>query len=47
MTYTHFEAKRIAGALGAEIAGLDLSRDLDEAVIDEIHRALLDHLVLF
>ena len=47
MTYTHFEAKRIAGALGAEIAGLDLSRDLDEAVIDEIRRALLDHLVLF
>ena len=47
MTYTHFEAKRIAGALGAEIAGLALSRDLDEAVIDEIRRALLDHLVLF
>lgn len=47
MTYSHFEAKRIAGALGAEIAGLDLSRDLDEAVIDEIRRALLDHLVLF
>lgn len=47
MTYSHFEAKRIAGALGAEITGLDLSRDLDEAVIDEIRRALLDHLVLF
>lgn len=47
MTYTHFEAKRIAGALGAEIEGLDLSRDLDEAVIEEIRQAQIDHLVLF
>ncbi|MFZ5932202.1 MAG: TauD/TfdA dioxygenase family protein [Pseudomonadota bacterium] len=39
--------KRIAGALGAEIGGVDLSQNLSDAVIAEIRQALLDHLVLF
>jgi len=38
---------RVAGALGAEIHGVDLARDLDAGVIAEIRRALLDHLVIF
>lgn len=33
--------------LGAEIRGLDVSHPLDEASIDEIRRALRDHLVVF
>ena len=37
----------IAGALGAEIAGVDLSADLDDATIAAIRRAWLDHLVIF
>jgi len=37
----------IAGALGAEIAGVDLGADLDEATIAAIRRAWLDHLVIF
>ena len=37
----------IAGALGAEIAGVDLSRPLPEEVIVEIRQAWLDHLVIF
>ena len=37
----------IAGALGAEIAGVDLSRPLPEEVIAEIRQAWLDHLVIF
>jgi taurine dioxygenase len=38
----------IAGALGAEIGGVDLARDLGDAdVIAEIRRAWLDHLVVF
>src|SRR5262249_36129158 len=37
----------IAGALGAEIAGVDLARDLDDEVVAEIRRAWLEHLVVF
>jgi taurine dioxygenase len=37
----------IAGALGAEIAGVDLSRPLDAASAAAIRQALLDHLVIF
>ena len=37
----------IAGALGAEIAGVDLSRPLDAEVVHAIRKALLDHLVIF
>ena len=39
--------ERIAGALGAEIAGVDLAGDLDDATVAAIRRALLDHLVVF
>ena len=45
--YSHFEALPMAGALGAEIVGLDLSQSLDERTIAELRRALLDHLVIF
>jgi taurine dioxygenase len=38
---------RIAGALGAEIAGVDLAQDLDGGTIAAIRRAWLDHLVIF
>jgi taurine dioxygenase len=37
----------IAGALGAEIAGIDLSEDLDDGTVVAIRRAWLDHLVIF
>jgi taurine dioxygenase len=37
----------IAGALGAEIAGVDLASDLDDATVAEIRRAWLDHNVVF
>src|SRR5262245_48629946 len=37
----------VAGALGAEIAGVDLSRPLDDDTFDEVHGALLDHHVIF
>ena len=47
MNYNTISARRIAGALGAEIAGVDLSRPLSDEVIGEIRRALLDHQVIF
>ena len=37
----------VAGALGAEVEGVDLSADLDDRTFDEIHQVLLDHHVLF
>jgi taurine dioxygenase len=37
----------IAGALGAEITGIDLAGDLDDQTVDEIRRAWLEHLVVF
>lgn len=39
--------KPIAGALGAEIEGVDLSTDLSNQVFDTIHQAFLDHHVIF
>ena len=37
----------VAGALGAEIAGVDLSKDLGEDTVAAIRRAWLEHLVIF
>src|SRR3984893_16634423 len=37
----------IAGALGAVIAGIDLSTDLSEETVSAIRRAGLEHLVVF
>lgn len=37
----------LAGALGAEISGADLTQPLDAETFGEIHQALLDHLVIF
>jgi len=41
------EIRPIAGALGAEIGGVDLSRELSDATVAEIRGAWLEHLVLF
>src|SRR4051812_37015849 len=41
------EIAPIAGALGAEISGVDLAAELDAATVAAIRRALLDHLVVF
>jgi taurine dioxygenase len=39
--------KPIAGALGAEIEGVDIGRGLDRETVAEVRQALLDHLVIF
>jgi alpha-ketoglutarate-dependent taurine dioxygenase len=46
-TTTRLEVEPIAGALGAQISGVDLGADLDDATIAEIRRALLEHCVIF
>jgi taurine dioxygenase len=41
------DIRPVAGALGAEIHGVDLARALDDGVVAALRRALLDHLVIF
>jgi taurine dioxygenase len=41
------QVQPIAGALGAEIAGVDLSKDLGDDTVAAIRRAWLEHLVVF
>lgn len=41
------DIRPIAGALGAEIFGLDLSRPLADSVFIDVYQALLDHLAIF
>ncbi|MDD9877030.1 MAG: TauD/TfdA family dioxygenase [Magnetovibrio sp.] len=45
--YAHIDVRPIAGALGAEVHGVDLRQDLSDGVIAEIRAALLDNLVIF
>jgi taurine dioxygenase len=45
--YRHVRVEPVAGACGAVLTGVDLSTDLEDAVIAEIRRAVLDHQVVF
>ena len=47
MTSLTIQVHPISGALGAEISGVDLSRDLDDGVIGEIRQALVENCVIF
>jgi taurine dioxygenase len=47
MRRSQIEVRPIAGAIGAEIHNVDVSKDLDEGTIANIRRALLDHCVIF
>jgi taurine dioxygenase len=42
-----FEIRRVAGALGAEIRGIDLATGLTESVAAQVRAAFLQHQVLF
>jgi taurine dioxygenase len=41
------EVLRIAGRIGAEIRGVQISKDIDEATAEAIHAALVRHKVIF
>ncbi|TWT10824.1 TauD/TfdA family dioxygenase [Reyranella sp. CPCC 100927] len=45
--FQYLDVRPIAGALGAELHGIDLSQDLDDDMIAEVRQAWLDHLVVF
>lgn len=45
--HRHIRVRPIAGALGAEIEGIDIAQPLADEVIQDIRYAFLDHLVIF
>ncbi|MFN0042092.1 MAG: TauD/TfdA dioxygenase family protein [Alphaproteobacteria bacterium] len=47
MTQMRIGVHPIAGAIGAEISGIDLSRPMDEETFAEVRRAFHQHLVIF
>ena len=47
MAYKKIEVKPLSGALGAEVSGPDLSKKLDSQTFNEVHKALLEHQVIF
>ena len=46
-SYARIDVRRLAGAVGAEIHGIDLAQDQDDETIAEIRRALHAHCVVF
>jgi alpha-ketoglutarate-dependent taurine dioxygenase len=47
LTWAHFDVRPLGATIGAEIAGVDLSRELPDDVIAEIRRALHAYKVIF
>src|SRR5689334_6057882 len=47
MTYQTIEVKKLTPNIGAEIAGVDLSRPLGNQQFQEVHDALMENLVIF
>ncbi len=45
--YKKIKVQPLAGALGAEIFGIDLSTEIDPATLAEVRQAHLEHLVIF
>lgn len=47
MRYETIQVRPLNPTIGAEIRGIDLSRDISNQQFDEIHHAFADHLVVF
>ena len=47
MRNSRIEVRRIAGALGAEIHGVDIAAELDDGTVGDIRQALNEHSVIF
>src|SRR3981189_292935 len=47
MASKRLDIRPVAGAIGAEIAGVDLARELDADTVAAIRQVWLDHLVIF
>lgn len=46
-TSTVIDIRKVGGRIGAEVVGLDVSGDLEPAVVTELNSALLEHKALF
>ena len=46
-TSKHIDVRPTAGAIGAEVHGIDIARGVSDAAFDEIHAAWLAHQVIF
>ena len=47
MAGAKLDVRRVAGALGAEIAGVDLAQDLADETVRQIRQAFVEHQVIF
>jgi len=47
LRWEHFEVEQVGSTLGAEIRGIDLTTELDDAAVAELRQALFDYKVLF
>jgi taurine dioxygenase len=47
MAYQSIDVRKLTPTIGAEIFGVDLSHPLGNQQFDEVHRALMDNLVIF
>jgi taurine dioxygenase len=47
MSYEAIDVRPVTPRIGAEVSGLDLTRPLSNLQLDEVHRALAEHQVLF
>ena len=47
MPYQTIEVRKLNPVIGAEISGVDLSKDLDSQQFKELHEALMENLVIF
>ena len=47
MSYDTIEVRKVTPNIGAEIHGVNLAKGLSNQQFDEIHRALLENLVIF
>ena len=47
MSFKDLKISKLTPTIGAELSGIDLNRDLDDATLDAIYDALIDNLVIF
>jgi len=47
LEWQHFDVRRMAATVGAELSGVDITGDLADEVVDELGRALTEYKVVF